>query len=57
MEVFMMRKNIGPIDRSIRFIIAFALLALIFLAPLATGWKALFFIVAAFEVVTAAVAY
>lgn len=52
-----MRKNMGPIDRIIRLIIVFALLAISLFAPLTAGWTALLFIVAAFELVSVAAAY
>lgn len=52
-----MKKNIGSSDRLIRFIISFILLAVSFLAPLTAGWRALIFILAAFELVSASAAY
>jgi fatty acid desaturase len=52
-----MKKNLGPVDRLIRVAAVFALLAIGFFAPLASGWRAFFFILAGLELVSAAAAY
>lgn len=52
-----MKKNLGPIDRLMRFVIAFVILAIGFFAPLAAGWRAFLLILASFELVSVAAAY
>lgn len=52
-----MRKNIGPTDQLIRFIFASALVAAGSFAPITAGWRALLFILATFELVSAVATY
>lgn len=52
-----MQKNLGKIDRLIRSIVALALLGVGLFVPLATGWRTFLFILASFELLSAATAY